>query len=199
MNLKDLAKKTWNFIWYEDSFASLIANIILAFVLIKYLVYPALGLAFGTELPIVAVVSNSMYHNNDFNAWWDNARAWYESNGIDYSNFNTFPLKNGFDKGDIMLVTGASVNNVNTGDIVIFDSQRPNPIIHRVVGRYEENGKVYYQTKGDNYITNPRPLQGTSIDETKVPIESLKGKAIFRLPLLGYVKILAMDFIEMFR
>ena len=60
---KDIWKKVWHFIWEEDSVASWVVNIILAFVLIKFIVYPGLGFALGTTHPVVAVVSPSMEHN----------------------------------------------------------------------------------------------------------------------------------------
>jgi signal peptidase I len=193
MSFKQSVKKAWHFLWYEDSFASLIANIVVAFILIKYLVYPGLGLAFGTDLPLVAVVSGSMHHEGEFSVWWTNSKTWYEQNGISQDKFRDYPLRNGFNKGDIMLVTGATIENIEIGDIIVFDTSRPNPIIHRVVKIYNENGKVYYQTKGDNYQTNPDSLKDSSLDETKIPIESIRGKALFRVPVLGYVKILAVE------
>lgn len=55
-------KKFWNFLWYDDSIWSWIVNIIVAFILIKFVVYPILSLLLGTGLPIVAVVSGSMEH-----------------------------------------------------------------------------------------------------------------------------------------
>jgi hypothetical protein len=60
--LKDTAKRVWKFIWDDDSAWSWIANVILAFILIKFLVYPLLGLFLGTQLPVVAVISESMSH-----------------------------------------------------------------------------------------------------------------------------------------
>lgn len=54
--------KIWFFIWHDNSAASWIINIILAYLIIKFIVYPSLGLVFGTNFPIVAVVSNSMEH-----------------------------------------------------------------------------------------------------------------------------------------
>ena len=55
-------KKFWRFIWYDDSLLSWVLNIILAFIFIKFLLFPGLGFAFQSELPIVAVVSGSMEH-----------------------------------------------------------------------------------------------------------------------------------------
>ena len=48
--------KVWWFLWEDDSVWSWLANIVLAFVLIKFIVYPGLGLALQTSHPIVAVV-----------------------------------------------------------------------------------------------------------------------------------------------
>ena len=57
---RSLLGKIWYFVWEEDSVLSWAVNIVLAFFLIKYLVYPGLGLALGTTHPVVAVVSGSM-------------------------------------------------------------------------------------------------------------------------------------------
>jgi signal peptidase I len=59
---KSVLKRIWHFIWEEDSVWSWIVNIILAFLIIKFLFYPAIGLALGTNHPIVAVISESMEH-----------------------------------------------------------------------------------------------------------------------------------------
>ena len=60
---RKILKRVWYFIWEEDSIWSWLVNIILAFVLIKYVVYPGLGFLLGTSHPIVAVVSGSMEHD----------------------------------------------------------------------------------------------------------------------------------------
>jgi signal peptidase I len=62
--LKKLWKKVWYFVWEDNSVWSWIVNIILAFVLIKFVVYPGLGFVLTTSHPVVAVVSGSMEHNN---------------------------------------------------------------------------------------------------------------------------------------
>ena len=41
-------------------------NVVLAFVLIKFIIYPGAGLIMGTRLPVVAVVSESMEHQGPF-------------------------------------------------------------------------------------------------------------------------------------
>ena len=61
--VKKVLKGIWYFIWEDNSFWSWIVNIILAFVLIKFIVYPGLGFLLGTGFPIVAVISGSMDHS----------------------------------------------------------------------------------------------------------------------------------------
>src|SRR3989344_7659011 len=95
-NIKKFAKRVWHFIWEEDSWASWLVNVLLAFVIIKFLVYPGLGLLFGTQFPIVAVISGSMEHDGPFNDWWKQHAPWYEENNITKENFMNYPFKNGF-------------------------------------------------------------------------------------------------------
>ena len=64
MEFKKFLKKTWKFIWEDDSFLSWLVNIVIAFVLVKFIIYPLLGLLLGTGFPVVAVVSCSMEHND---------------------------------------------------------------------------------------------------------------------------------------
>ena len=69
--VKKRLKKIWYFIWEDNSIWSWIVNIILAFVLIKFIVYPGLGFLLSTSHPVVAVVSESMEHNKlGFDNWW---------------------------------------------------------------------------------------------------------------------------------
>lgn len=39
-------QKIWYFLWYEDSVASWLVSILVAFVLIKFIIYPGLGLRY---------------------------------------------------------------------------------------------------------------------------------------------------------
>ena len=62
-----ILKKIWNFIWHDNSVWSWLVNVILAFVLVKFVIYPGLGFLLHTTHPVVAVMSSSMEHNGDFN------------------------------------------------------------------------------------------------------------------------------------
>src|SRR3989338_418222 len=97
-DLKKFLKKLWYFIWEDDGILSWIANIALSFILIKFVVYPGLGLLLTTSHPVVAVVSESMEHNNGFDGWWEKSSAWYIDNGKKRVVLGDSPLKRGLDR-----------------------------------------------------------------------------------------------------
>jgi len=192
--VKDAWKKIWWFIWEDDSVWSWLVNIVLAFVLIKFIIYPGLGFIFGTGYPIVAVVSSSMSHNGEgFDVWWDKNKAWYMERGIEKEKFSDFHFKNGFYKGDIMVLFGKKPESLNVGDIIVFKSNRPDPIIHRIVEKWEENGEYYFKTKGDN---NKDSIKSSLVDETKIGKDRILGKAVLKIPLLGWIKIIFVDVLK---
>lgn len=189
--VKRYAQRFWHFLWHEDSVASWIANVIVAFVLIKFIVYPVLGLVLGTQFPIVAVVSESMEHQGTFDDWWESdcrmadgtipQSALYGKYSIDHDTFRTFPMKNGFNKGDLMLLVSAK--NAKTGDVLVFAAPGfADPIIHRVVEQRENGDKTFFDTKGDHNC-------GQSAFERGIGQERVFGKAALRIPLLGWIKI----------
>lgn len=174
--MKNFLKKLWHFIWHENSVLSWIVNIILAFIIVKFLIYPGLGLALGTSHPLVAVVSGSMEHDAGFDTWWEQNKDFYTKNQITKEQFKEVPFKNGFNKGDIMLLWRIK-NNIDVGDVIVYNGNYKDPIIHRVIQKQDNS----YITKGDH---NP------TIDPIQPQSNSLVGKAIFRVPLLGWVKII---------
>src|SRR3989338_3469972 len=194
-NWKKQLKRLWYFIWEDNSIWSWIANIVISFILIKFIIYPGLGLLLNTSHPVVAVVSESMEHNNGFDGWWEKSGRWYIDNGIKKDVFEYFPLKNGFNKGDIMILKGKNAENIKIGNVIVFWSAKRDPIIHRVVKKWQLNNTYYFQTKGDNYKTNPVSIKSAFLDETNISEEQIVGNAVERIPLLGYIKIW---FVELF-
>jgi len=170
-----MLRKVWRFIWKDDSLLSWIVNIILAFLIVKFLIYPGLGFALGTTHPVVAVVSSSMHHDGDFDQWYDERGDWYNYSKEEMKEWS---FSNGFNKGDIMILKKA--NNIEIGDILVFRGKSNNPIIHRLIFV----GEDHYQTKGDNNADSFSQLGEKDIKENQII-----GKAIGRVPLLGYVKI----------
>lgn len=183
-------KKLYNFL-QEDTWQSWIVSIILIVIFIKLIFFPALAWITGTPLPLVVVESCSMYHiTNNFDSWWDANSAWYTSNNITKEEFKEFSLKNGLNKGDIVIVTGSS--RYKKGDIIIFapnaETSSRNPIIHRVVK------ETSIATKGDNnpyQFTKDNNVQ--NLDETNIAQSQIIGKARVRIPLLGWLKLIFFE------
>lgn len=87
-----------------------------------------------------------------------------------------------FYKGDMIIVYGEK--NIKVGDIVVFDSpDRKYPIIHRVI-EIKDGGVV---TKGDNNSVSDEGRWGV------IPFDKIYGKAVLKIPLLGWVKILFVE------
>ena len=204
-NFSKTLKKTWDFIWKDNSVWSWIVNIILAFLIIKFLLYPGIGLAMSCNRPVVAVVSGSMEHNGNFNEWWTtpifyngysySQQDFYFKYNLTYENFSKFSFKNGFNKGDIMFIVGVKPKDVKIGDVIVYNQRLPDPIIHRVIKIDKINGSYYFTTKGDH---NPDLLRTNLVNEEDVPQNLLVGKASFRIPWLGWVKIGFVEFIKLF-
>lgn len=171
-------KSIWHFIWYDDSILSWIVNVILALVLVKFIIYPGLGLILGTTHPLVAVVSGSMDHEGlNFDDWWEKNKEWYKESGITKEDFKNFDFKNGFSKGDIMVLIKKTEPKI--GDVIVYNGRSVYPIIHRVVIINEDSSFIL---KGDH---------NSAQDPVNVP-ESI-GKAVLRIPYLGYIKIIFVD------
>ena len=185
-------KKIWHFIWEEESLLSWIVNIILAFIIIKFLLYPGLGLMLGTSYPIVAVVSSSMEHDVGFDEWWQDNENFYSKFNITKTEFSEFKFKNGFNKGDIMVLRGVSPEELKEGDTIVYQSSRPDPIIHRIINVYQENNIIYFQIKGDH---NVEQIISKDLDETRIPEDTIIGRAVFRIPFLGYIKIMFVNLV----
>jgi signal peptidase I len=214
--IKKTAKKVWHFLWEEDSIASWIVNIILAFVLIKFVIYPGIGLLMGTSYPVVAVVSGSMEHKTvnpcimysstkqctltdsaiyeicgkKFNTkqdvniefFWSNCGNFYEQKGITENDFKSYDFKNGFNTGDIIILRGVKPENIELGNVIVFSASQAYPIIHRVIEKKYEDGTIIFSTKGDHNVMQ-------TMDDIEIKQDAVIGKAVFRIPYLGWVKI----------
>jgi len=217
--LKDI-KKGWNWVWNSDSFLSWVVALVFIFVFVKFIFFPALALIMGTVLPLAGVESSSMDHQIvgngfdryglcgnsytkedkhyiKFDEYWEECGKWYEDHDISKEQFLGFSLKNGFRKGDIIIVWGRFIPKV--GDIVIFQansgSTAPRPIIHRIVNI--ENGII--QTKGDhNQLQLTASNNIYSTDETNIRDSQIIGKAMFKVPYLGWPKIWMVELLKFF-
>src|SRR3989344_4635450 len=192
MAFKQSIKKFWDFL-QEDNWKSWIISLVLLIILIKFIFFPVLSFITSSSLPLVVVESCSMYHESYFDEWWGDKYVWYKENNVSKEQFKEFSYKNGLNKGDIIFVWGRS--EYKKGDVIIFE---PNieataryPIIHRIV-TYNP-----YGTKGDHNIKQlTRNNNFQNIDETSIPPENIIGKSAFKIPLLGWIKLI---FFEPFR
>lgn len=177
MDFKSNLKRFWAFL-KEDSWPSFFVSLVLILIFIKLIFFPTLTFFTGSDLPVVIVESCSMYHSQSFeNIMADKI---YSDYGLSFKNTSDWVLKNGFSKGDIIFVLGPK--NVGVGDIIVFNAGQRNPIIHRVIN---VTGK-FYTTKGDHN-------QGFLPYEKNISSDQIVGKAVFRIPLLGWVKLIFFD------
>lgn len=177
---------------------------ILAFVLIKFIVYPGLGFVLATTHPVVAVVSGSMEHDGSFDDWWESKaicsgipcsqREFYATLGITQEKFVTFPFRNGFNTGDIMILKGKPIDKIEIGDVIVFQGGKRDPVIHRIVASKYIDGEYSFQTKGDH---NPRSIGSGSLTEIDIRENQIIGNALFRIPYLGWIKIIFTKIVQL--
>ncbi|HII17071.1 TPA: signal peptidase I [Candidatus Woesearchaeota archaeon] len=215
--------KVWHFIWEEDSIASWLVNIVLAFILIKFIVYPGLGFAFGTSHPIVAVVSGSMEHRmvhpcaksdgmrcieRDTSRWEICGKVMEDKEKIDLAGFWKY-CGNWYEQRGITREEFAGYSltrGFNRGDLIILLGKPPKNIKRGDVtvfygGRAEP---IIHRIIGREEIDgtwhfatkgdhNADQIKNGAMDESSIPQERVIGVALFRIPYIGYVKIAAVE------
>jgi signal peptidase len=88
--------------------------------------------------------------------------------------------------GSLVFVRPGDVASVGVGDIITFDVPRSAngrggvPTTHRVVGVDRDGSGLAFQTKGDANATE---------DPWTVPADSVRGRALFAVPYLGFVSV----------
>ncbi len=175
-------KKFWDFL-QKDSLASTVVFLLLAVIFLVVIFFPTLSLITGSDYPLVIVESCSMYHH-EYGFEKTFTSPLYEKNGISIEDTKNWDFQNGLKKGDIIFIVGPK--KVKQGEVIIFAGRGiATPIIHRIIDDDEP-----YGTKGDNYISNSRQLTGV---ETEIAEDQILGKAVFRIPALGWVKLIFFD------
>ncbi len=157
----------------KDNVFADIAEIILA-VFAAWVFYQLLIFALGTPMPVVSVVSQSMYHQKNFDGWWNSSGGYYERIGLGSEDFKKFTAANGLSRGDLLVV---SRGDYKIGDVVLYN--RPEvryTIVHRIAA--EKNGG--FVIKGDNNAAE---------DPGTVKKEQIIGKVVFAMPMLGYPRL----------
>ena len=182
-NILKYVKNFWSWMWNSNSLLSWLVSLILAFVFVRFIFYPLLGLIFATSLPLVVVESGSMEHHEDFNLWWEAQENYYNEFGITGGAIQAWPFKTGLNKGDIIIIKGEKFKELKVGDIIVFKPKSQNKaVIHRIV-KVEDN---HIETKGDANI-------GQIGFEQNIKPEQIKGIAIAKLPYLGWIKLFFVE------
>lgn len=100
----------------------------------------------------------------------------------------------------VVFEEGQIVTPSADGDIIVYYSKYSNrDIIHRAQARISTPGGEYFLTKGDNLRTNPsldqdcQEFQGQLVNcvyPYAIPFEDVRGKVVFKIPWIGYIKLI---------
>ena len=125
----------------------------------SFLVFFILQISLNTESPIVVVISGSMEPT--------------------------------IHKGDLLFVMGKDAENIKNGtaedkdgDIIVFNAQwigaPQEPIVHRVIDKYQIGDTWYFRTKGDaNSLEDAAPVSESNVI----------GVVVGGIPYIGWIKI----------
>ncbi len=142
----------------------------------------AMVFALSSEMPAVAVLSQSMQHDDAQGTYY----GWlYNHFGYTEDQVDKWPVTGGFLMGDMPIIQGADEYEV--GDVIVYSISCEDypghcevPIIHRII---KVNSDGTYQTKGDN---NPSQF----VYELSVSKDQIYGKVVVVVPKLGYFKVM---------
>ncbi|MFX1236231.1 MAG: signal peptidase I [Promethearchaeota archaeon] len=122
----------------------------------SFITYFILQLVLNTSTPVVVVVSGSMEPT--------------------------------ISKGDLLFVQGVDGDDIENGTIIVFwaqwSSSPADPVVHRVINKYNSSGIWYFITKGDaNLYPDPAPVSEHDV----------LGVVVGRIPYIGWIKIFLTD------
>lgn len=156
----------------------------------------SLGFILHTDLPIVAVMTGSMVH--DVTTPYRHYQYLQENFNYTKDLIDSWPIKNGFRPGDVILIKGVPTEELKVGDVIVFTYEgQPVPIIHRIIQIDKDD---YPYTKGDH---NPVLDPDCKLFEKNIDYcwkrTSIKGKAVFWIPFLGLPKLILHNIITFMR
>ena len=168
--------KKW---WSNDYFKTALTIALIIVVIVGVLV--GMQLALGASVPIRVVESGSMCVPYD-----GRCDGW------------SHPFDQTLHVGDIIIIQKVDPGSLNANypnsDIIVY--RTPSgfiPIVHRIVGKQEINGTLYFKTKGDGNgpIVWPNiPNMYDNIPDSKgVPQNLIEGKVILRIPWFGWITL----------
>jgi signal peptidase I len=176
---KNTFQKIKYFLLEDNSILSWIVSFLLIFLIAKFIFMPLMGLILSTELPFVIIESGSMEHEGVFDSWYSLHGEWYIEKNISKEEISSWDWNSGLYKGDVIIIKGDKENFYQIGDVIVFKvMEGATPIIHRIINKTDE----YYSTKGDHN-------DGQLSYEYRIYPDQIVGKAIVRIPKLGWPKL----------
>ena len=185
MEIKVDKKEVWENVKY------IVLGIAFAIILNK-----GMGYLLHTDLPIVAVMTGSMVH--DVNTPYHHYQFLEQNFDYTKEEIDSWPIKNGFNPGDVLIIKGVPEDELEVGDVIVFTYEgQPVPIIHRIA-YIDENG--YPFTKGDhNEVMDPLCDPSDKPESGCWNRTGIKGKAVIWIPFLGLPKLILHNIITFAR
>ena len=191
MQKESVFRKFWNWLWNSNSVLSWVISFFLAFLIVRFIFYPVIGLLLGSSIPLVVIESGSMEHFAGCDKWYEAQQEDYAKAGITEEQVREWPFKNGVNKGDIAIIKGRDFSKIKVGDLIVFrPPEQKKAIIHRVIEVNAQQG--YIATKGDANI-------GQLSVERRISPEQVEGVAILRIPYIGWIKLALVQGILMLK
>ena len=82
--------------------------------------------------------------------------------------------------GDLVVIQDCLINDIKENDILSYRDNNDAIVTHRVIQVVEKEGKIFFETKGDN---------NKSLDVDLVPAGAVEGKFVKKIPQLGFVLV----------
>ena len=191
MQRESIFRKFWNWLWNSNSILSWVVSFLLAFLIVRFIFYPVIGLLLGSSIPLVVIESGSMEHFASFDKWYEAQQEDYAKIGITEEQVQKWNFRSGLNKGDIAIIKGRDFSKIKVGDVIVFrPPEQKKAIIHRVVEVNAQQG--YSATKGDANI-------GQLSVERKIRPEQLEGIAVLRIPFIGWIKLALVQGIQVIK
>lgn len=106
---------------------------------------------------------------------------------IDNSDPNSmFPT---YFQGDLFIIHHSDPSKIELGDVIVYDKNGGEKVIHRVIDILKIDDKYFYRVKGDNPKSNPTPDQIHPSNTYLIPYDMILGKVIIRMPYLGHLSL----------
>ena len=91
----------------------------------------------------------------------------------------TGSMEPNYNIGDLIIVKEVKENEINVGDVITYSmGNGTETISHRIINITNKDGKVQYETKGDN---------NNSPDSDLVSYNQVQGRIIFKISKLGLI------------